>query len=91
MSRPAAPELTRIALGRTGRTIVIQQAPSLWTVTYQGQAISGYRTQDLVGDRKYFNTRFALPGHARRLAAKLNHWFQTDQFQAVKIGSGDHT
>ena len=85
MSRPAARELARIAQGRTGVTIVIQSAPALWRVTYQGEPVTGYRTRDNTDERKYFRNTFSGPGHAQRLAHKLNHWFRTEDFAAEQI------
>lgn len=87
MSKPGRTEITRIAQGRTNKSLVIQAAGSLWTVTYQGQAIAGYRLNEITGERKYFPTTFAGAGHARRLAQKLNHWFRTEDFGTQEIAA----
>jgi hypothetical protein len=75
-------------LGNTWKEITLTESQGLWAVLYQDQPF-GLRTQqiDMVRDsgRKYPKTVFPNPGHAKNLACKLNHWFDSEQFSVRKI------
>ena len=77
--------MNQIALGRTGQEVVIQQAPGVWAVTYQGQIITGYRSSVVESGQVYLRTMFPGPGHARVLAQKLNRIFHCEDFDWIEM------
>ena len=85
MTRPAPEQLNQTAIGRTGKTITINQAQSVWTVTYQGHLIAGHTTNLVDNNPRYFRTQFPGPGHAQNLARKLNRYFHSEDFVAVEL------
>ena len=85
MTRPAPEQLNQTALGRTGKIMTINQAQSVWAVTYQGHLIAGHTRSQIDAGPKYFRTQFPGPGHAKNLARKLNRYFHSEDFVAVEL------
>ena len=61
---------------------------TVWAVFYGDEPVKIRKTRLVANydNFKYIKTMFPGPGHARRLAQRLNERFQTDKFTARRLG-----
>ena len=91
MSRPKPQILLEITNKRNFKTDQVLEADAIWAVFYKDKPINLKTTSILAGQLgpKYKKVSFSNPGHAHNLAKKLNQMFNTDEFQVVKLTSGE--
>jgi len=83
MARPK-PTVLLSHTNDAGQTLDILAAEATWIITYDGRPINLREFFFDLGTRqKYLRTSYSNPGHARRLADKLNQRFNTDKFAVV--------
>ena len=91
MSRPKPIVLLEYANKKTYKVDQILEADAIWAVFYQKKPFN-LKTSSLVSNYpgpKYKKTSFSNPGHAINLSKKLNQMFKTEDFQVVKLVSGE--
>jgi len=69
----------------------ILEAEAIWAVFYKEKPFN-LKSSSVVSNYpgpKYKKTAFSNPGHAHNLAKKLNTMFKTEDFQVVKLTSGE--
>ena len=91
MSRTQPNVLLELVDKTTYKCDQIVEAAGIWAVFYDGQPINlkSQHYQDPDATPKYKKTSFSNPGHAHNLAKKLNQMFNCDDFQVVKLTSGE--
>jgi hypothetical protein len=91
MSRPKPTVILEFANKKTYKVDQILEAEAIWAVFYQNKPFN-LKSSSLVSNYpgpKYKKTSFSNPGHAINLTKKLNHLFKTEDFQVVKLTSGE--
>jgi hypothetical protein len=91
MSRPKPTILLEYTNKKNFKVDQVLDAEAIWAVFHNGKPFnlkSGSLVSNYPGP-KYKKTSFSNPGHAINLAKKLNKLFKTDDFQVVKLTSGD--
>jgi hypothetical protein len=69
----------------------ILEAEAIWAVFYKEKPFN-LKSSSVVSNYpgpKYKKTSFSNPGHAHNLAKKLNKMFKTEDFQVIKLTSGE--
>jgi hypothetical protein len=72
-------------LGKTNYEIEIAEPKGHFVVVWQGKPVSVIKHHYYSDIKHYTKTGFAYRGHADRLAAKLNHMFDTEDFTVIKV------
>jgi hypothetical protein len=87
MSRPKPTIIASLQLGST--TTEVCAAAAVYAVYYQGKPVK-VRTHgdDMMNGFKYAKSSFPEPGHAVRLAQKLNRELNTTDFSVVELKIG---
>lgn len=91
MSRPKPKVILEYANKDNFKVEQILESDAIWAVFYQGKPFnlkSGSLVTSYPGP-KYKKVSFSNPGHAYNLAKKLNKLFKTEDFQVVKLTSGE--
>jgi hypothetical protein len=91
MSRPKPTVILEYANKKTYKIEQVLEAEAIWAVFYQKKPFN-LKSSSLVSNYpgpKYKKTAFSNPGHAINLAKKLNNLFKTDEFEVVKLTSGE--
>jgi hypothetical protein len=91
MSRPKPTVILEYANKKTYKIDQILEADAIWAVFYRQQPFN-LKSSSLVSNYpgpKYKKTSFSNPGHAINLSKKLNQMFKTEDFQVVKLTSGE--
>jgi len=91
MSRPKPIVILEYANKKTYKIEQVLEAEAIWAVFYQKKPFN-LKSSSLVSNYpgpKYKKTAFSNPGHAINLAKKLNNLFKTDEFEVVKLTSGE--
>lgn len=91
MSRPKPVVITEYVNKKTLKSEQILDADAIWAVFYQGKPFNLKSTNQLGSYQgsKYKKVSFSNPGHAHNLAKKLNSMFKTQDFEVVKLTSGE--
>jgi hypothetical protein len=69
----------------------VLEAEAIWAVFYKEKPFN-LKSSSVVSNYpgpKYKKTAFSNPGHALNLAKKLNKMFKTEDFQVIKLTSGE--
>jgi hypothetical protein len=69
----------------------VLEAEAIWAVFYKEKPFN-LKSSSVVSNHpgpKYKKTSFSNPGHAHNLAKKLNKMFKTEDFQVIKLTSGE--
>jgi hypothetical protein len=69
----------------------VLEAEAIWAVFYKEKPFN-LKSSSVVSNYpgpKYKKTSFSNPGHAHNLAKKLNKMFKTEDFQVIKLTSGE--
>jgi|TARA_R110000744_G_scaffold15052_3_gene42399 hypothetical protein len=92
MSRPKPTILLEAVHKDTYKADQILAAEAIFSVFYCGKPINLRTLNKLVSypGPKYKKVSFSNSGHAFNLAEKLNKTFRTDDFQVVKLTSGEY-
>jgi hypothetical protein len=91
MSRPKPKVLLEYANKDNFKVEQILESEAIWAVFYKGNPFnlkSGSLVTSYPGP-KYKKVSFSNPGHAYNLSKKLNKLFKTEDFQVVKLTSGE--
>ena len=91
MSRPKPTIILEYVNKKNFKSEQILDADAIWAVFYKNKPFN-LKSSSVVSSYpgpKYKKTAFSNPGHAVNLAKKLNSLFKTDQFQVVKLNSGE--
>lgn len=91
MSRPKPTILLEYTNKKNFKVDQVLDAEAIWAVFHKDKPFnlkSGSLVSNYPGP-KYKKTSFSNPGHAINLAKKLNKLFKTDDFQVVKLTSGE--
>lgn len=85
MSRPSARILNQIAIGKTHYDYIVKQSSGVWTIFYQGRPFNLVKEHRYRPDisAKYIRTAWSNEKSARRLCARLNQYFGTEDFTVV--------
>jgi len=91
MSRPKPVVIIEYVNKKTLKSEQILEADAIWAVFYQGKPFNLKSTNQLGSYQgsKYKKVSFSNPGHAHNLAKKLNSMFKTQDFEVVKLTSGE--
>jgi hypothetical protein len=91
MSRPKPVVITEYVNKKTLKSDQILEADAIWAVFYQRKPFNLKSTNQLGSYQgsKYKKVSFSNPGHAHNLAKKLNSMFKTQDFEVVKLTSGE--
>lgn len=83
MSRPSAPTIVRIAMGRTHNDLIVKGVETLWYLTYQGQPFQLVKEDRYRPDRspKYLRTAWPSSTTAETWARRLNNYFGCNDFK----------
>jgi len=91
MSRPKPTIILEYVNKKNFKSEQILDADAIWAVFYKNKPFN-LKSSSVVSSYpgpKYKKTAFSNPGHAVNLAKKLNKLFKTDQFQVIKLTSGE--
>lgn len=91
MSRPKPTVLLEFTNKKSYKVEQILDAEAIWAVFYNEKPFN-LKTSSLVSNYpgpKYKKTAFSNPGHALNLAKKLNKLFKVEDFQVVKLTTGE--
>ena len=91
MSRPKPQVLIEITNKQTYKTEQVLASEGVWAVFYDNKPIN-LKTSNMLTQYpgpKYKKVSFSNPGHAHNLAKKLNQTFSTEDFEVVKLTSGE--
>lgn len=91
MSRPKPTILLEYTNKKNFKVDQVLDAEAIWAVFHKDKPFnlkSGSLVSNYPGP-KYKKTSFSNPGHAINLAKKLNKLFKTNDFQVVKLTSGE--
>ena len=91
ISRPKPTVILEHANKKNYKVEQILDAEAIWAVFYQSKPFN-LKTSSLISNYpgpKYKKTAFSNPGHALNLAKKLNQMFKVEDFQVVKLTSGE--
>lgn len=91
MSRPKPKILLEYTNKKNYKTEQVLEADAIWAVFYKAQPFNLKSSSSLTSypGPKYKKVSFSNPGHAHNLAKKLNNMFNCQDFQVVKLTSGE--
>lgn len=91
MSRPKPKILLEYTNKKNYKTEQVLEADAIWAVFYKTQPFNLKSSSSLTSypGPKYKKVSFSNPGHAHNLAKKLNNMFNCQDFQVVKLTSGE--
>jgi len=91
MSRPKPTVLLEYVDKKTYKAEQVLQSEAIWAVFYKNQPFNLKSSNMLTNypGPKYKKTSFSNPGHAHNLAKKLNDLFNCQDFQVIKLSSGE--
>jgi hypothetical protein len=91
MSRPKPKVLLEYTNRKNYKSEQILEADAIWAVFYKGQPfnLKSFNSLTSYPGPKYKKVSFSNPGHAINLAKKLNLTFGCEDFQVVKLTSGE--
>lgn len=91
MSRPKPDVLLEYIDNKTYKAEQVLNAEAIWAVFYKGKPFNLKSLNALTNypGPKYKKVSFSNPGHAHNLASKLNIMFKSDEFNVVKLTSGE--
>ena len=91
MSRPKPSILLEYISSSNYKCEQILVSEAIWAVFYKGEPFNLKSSNSLTSypGPKYKKVSFSNPGHAHNLAKKLNQMFNSDDFQVVKLTSGE--
>lgn len=91
MSRPKPKVLLEHINKKNYKSEQILEAEAIWAVFYKNEPFNLKSSNSLTSypGPKYKKVSFSNPGHAHNLAKKLNQTFNCDDFQVVKLTSGE--
>ena len=91
MSRPKPTVLLEYINKKNYKSEQVLSAEAIWAVFYK-QATFNLKSASSITSYpgpKYKKVSFSNPGHAHNLAKKLNQMFNCDDFEVVKLTSGE--
>lgn len=91
MSRPKPTVILEYVNKKNYKMEQVLEAEAIWAVFYKSKPFN-LKSSSVVSNYpgpKYKKTAFSNPGHAHNLAKKLNAMFKTEDFQVVKLTSGE--
>lgn len=91
MSRPKPTVILEYVNKKNYKMEQVLEADAIWAVFYKQKPFN-LKSSSVVSNYpgpKYKKTAFSNPGHAHNLAKKLNAMFKTEDFQVVKLTSGE--
>lgn len=91
MSRPKPTVILEYVNKKNFKMDQVLEAEAIWAVFYKEKPFN-LKSSSVVSNYpgpKYKKTAFSNPGHAHNLAKKLNTMFKTEDFQVVKLTSGE--
>ena len=91
MSRPKPTVILEYVNKKNYKMDQVLEAEAIWAVFYKQKPFN-LKSSSVVSNYpgpKYKKTAFSNPGHAHNLAKKLNAQFKTEDFQVVKLTSGE--
>lgn len=91
MSRPKPKVLLENINKKNYKSEQILEADAIWAVFYMNEPFNLKSSNSITNypGPKYKKVSFSNPGHAHNLAKKLNRMFNCDDFQVVKLTSGE--
>jgi hypothetical protein len=91
MSRPKPKILLENINKKNYKSEQVLEAEAIWAVFYKEQPFNLKSSNSLTSypGPKYKKVSFSNPGHAYNLAKKLNSMFNCQDFQVVKLTSGE--
>ena len=91
MSRPKPKILLEYINKKNYKSEQVLEAYAIWAVFYKGQPFNLKSANSLTSypGPKYKKVSFSNPGHAHNLAKKLNQTFNCEDFEVVKLTSGE--
>lgn len=91
MSRPKPKVLLEHTNRKNYKTEQVLEAEAIWAVFYKDQPfnLKSFNSLTSYPGPKYKKVSFSNPGHAINLAKKLNRTFGCEDFQVVKLTSGE--
>lgn len=91
MSRPKPKVLLENINKKTYKAEQVLEAEAIWAVFYKNEPfnLKSFNSLTSYPGPKYKKVSFSNPGHAINLAKKLNLTFGTQDFQVVKLTSGE--
>jgi hypothetical protein len=91
MSRPKPKILLENINKKNYKSEQVLEAEAIWAVFYKEQPFNLKSSNSLTSypGPKYKKVSFSNPGHAYNLAKKLNLMFNCQDFQVVKLTSGE--
>jgi hypothetical protein len=91
MSRPKPKILLEHINKKNYKSEQILEADAIWAVFYKSEPFNLKSANSLTNypGPKYKKVSFSNPGHAHNLAKKLNQTFNCNDFQVVKLTSGE--
>lgn len=91
MSRPKPKILLEHVNKKNYKSEQVLEADAIWAVFYKEQPFNLKSSNSLTSypGPKYKKVSFSNPGHAHNLAKKLNGIFHCQDFQVVKLTSGE--
>jgi hypothetical protein len=91
MSRPKPTVLLENTNRKNYKTEQILEADAIWAVFYKNKSfnLKSFNSLTSYPGPKYKKVSFSNPGHAINLAKKLNRMFGCEDFQVVKLTSGE--
>ena len=91
MSRPKPTVILEYVNKKNYKMEQVLEAEAIWAVFYKEKPFN-LKSSSVVANYpgpKYKKTAFSNPGHAHNLAKKLNKMFKTEDFQVIKLTSGE--
>jgi len=91
MSRPKPTVILEYVNKKNYKMEQVLEAEAIWAVFYKEKPFN-LKSSSVVSNYpgpKYKKTSFSNPGHAHNLAKKLNKMFKTEDFQVIKLTSGE--
>ena len=91
MSRPKPKVLLEHVNKKTYKSEQILEAEAIWAVFYKNEPfnLKSANSLTIYPGPKYNKVSFSNPGHAINLAKKLNQMFNCQEFEVVKLTSGE--
>ena len=91
MSRPKPTVLLEYINKKNYKSEQVLSAEAIWAVFYKQEPFNLKSASSITSypGHKYKKVSFSNPGHAHNLAKKLNQMFNCDDFEVVKLTSGE--
>ena len=91
MSRPKPTILLEYINKKNYKSEQILESDAIWAVFYKNQPfnLKSFNSLTSYPGPKYKKVSFSNPGHAVNLAKKLNKTFNCEDFQVVRLTSGE--